>query len=94
MTSKMEQDRRVQVDFNAVRANGTIIASSRFASVIPKAGEVVVLYDPDRNECLAIVEKIEGMAITCRPEWRSWRPPVELEYPKQVATSVYAGIAA
>lgn len=90
MTYTMEQDRRVLVDFNAIRADGTIVASTRFATIIPKAGDVVVLHDPERNECLGVVEKIEGMAITCRPEWPSWRPAVEVEYPEHLAPVLYA----
>jgi hypothetical protein len=90
MTHTMEQDRRVTVDFNAVRADGAIRASARFATIIPKAGEVVVLHDPERNECLALVEKVEGMAITCRPDWATWRPAVELAYPEYLVPALYA----
>jgi hypothetical protein len=90
MTYTMEQDLRVLVDFNAIRADGAIVASTRFATVIPRAGAVVVLHDPERNECLAVVEQIEGMAITCRPEWRSWRPAVEVEYPEHLVPAAYA----
>ncbi len=84
------QDLRVLVDFNAIRADGTIIASTRFATIIPKAGDFVVLRDPERNECLGVVEKIEGMAITCRPEWSTWRPAVEVEYPEHLVPVPYA----
>jgi hypothetical protein len=90
MTYTMDQGIRVLVDFNAVRGDGTIVASARFASVKPTAGEVVVLHDPERNECLGVVEKVEGLALTCRLAWATWRPAVKLTYPASLAPTLYA----
>jgi hypothetical protein len=89
----MEQDVRVAVDFNAGRADGSITASARFARIIPDSGAWVVLYDPEGNECAAIVESVDQGAIRCRPDWRSWRSAGQVRFPQHTHPVRFAGVA-
>jgi hypothetical protein len=45
---------------------------------LPVAGSIVRLYDGDGNSCLAAVVRVDDELLWARPDWNTWRVPVEI----------------
>ncbi len=67
----MTSDRpRIQTDFNdLVDGRATAIVAGR----VPEVGQVVELFDPDGNTCLAAMEKLDNSVLYMRPFWETWK---------------------
>ncbi len=66
----------IGADFNALDAEGRVLASIRYAATpeIPTVGEWVRLEDAEEDSCLARVEDIHALTIVARPDWSTWLP--------------------
>lgn len=67
----MRSDRpSIKTDFNdLVDGYATALVGGR----IPDPGDVVELFDPDGNTCLARVEKVSNGVVYMQPYWETWR---------------------
>lgn len=67
----MTSDRpRIKTDFNDLVDD---YATALVAGRIPEPGQIVELFDPDGNTCLATVDRIDNSVLYLRPFWESWK---------------------
>jgi hypothetical protein len=81
-----ERDIRLVVDFNAAKADGTIIAAARYAyPTHPDQGDQVTLVDPEGNSCRALVKSIDASrgTLLCHLDALTWRPAKPLHWSEQ-----------
>jgi hypothetical protein len=83
------------VDFNAADRDGVITASIRYAALWPEVGSFITLYDPEANECDAVVAAVdhERGTFRCRIDWEAWRSEPPMFRSSQPLTQ-FAGAAA
>jgi hypothetical protein len=60
----------IKTDFNDL-ADG--YATALVSGHVPDLGQIVELFDPDGNTCLARVERIANGLLYMQPIWKTWQ---------------------